>query len=1198
MDRQSDGIMVAMTRRSQARRWSQFIPAQSRRVWLAWTGCLVLLLVGAIATSLATERHSTSVALALGLVASASALVAQLVVGPGSSPPRRRTWDAQRPPYPGLESFSVDDAGVFFGREAETSEILDRIQPWGGTAQRFVPVLGPSGSGKSSLVQAGLVARLARSRRSWQVIPAVVPGAHPIKSLAIALAGAAPNSSAEEIAVGLETGAGYLAGLLGAAVQHRRSHTLIVVDQLEELLTLASDADRDAFLRLLDQTLEAVPTLCVVVTLRSEFLTDLLSGPFAHLFRKPVIIAALDRLSMIKAIEGPAELAGLRFAPGVVSQMVTDAAGGQALPLLAYVLHEAYIRTRGRDLVSEEIYQQLGGVRGALAKQADRVTAELTGSFDEDTVLRTLLKFVTLEGPKPTRRRVRRVELDATERQIVAAFIDARLLASTSTDNEAVVDVAHEALFEYWPPLRQQVATHSEDLRHRTQLEHWTLDWEQSGRQAAFLLSGERLQTVSQWLPGLNGSGGLERVQEFIDISRREDRAWQERVSDAVATQVLRNVELDPEQGILLTLAAIEDCGTRPLAFTALHAALHHSRLRGVLAGHQDWVSAVAWSPDGSRIVTGSHDLRLRVWDAESRETRLELSGHTDRVAAAAWSPDGRRIASSSHDQTVRVWDAGTGAELLVLQGHEHRVETVAWSPNGLRIASGSRDGGIRLWDAQTGAQLAELSGHEDWVQSLAWSPEGTLLASGSGDHTLRLWDEAGDCVGVLRGHTDWVEGLAWSPDGRQLVSGSRDRTVRLWDTVRQVQRIVYTGHDDYVWAVAWSPGADLIVSTSRDCTARLWSTQAETSVAVLRGHRDWVTSASWSPDGRRVATAGRDATVRIWDPAPSQADTVFRGHGDWVRALAWSPDGGRVSTGSRDRTVQVWDAASGEVLALFPEHTAPVRSVCWSPDGTWIASCSEDRTVRIWDSVTGAEREMLTGYQDAVRSVAWHPSEPWLATGARDGSMLLWKFVDGVASSTPLEGHTENTRTMCWSPDGTLLASGSNDRSIRIWDASTRACLFVLTGHTDSVNGLAWSPDGTRLASGSRDRTIRLWDPVQGKQIGTVGGEGEVVRDVAWSPDGTRIAAAYDDGKAYVWDCDSGIALAILSEHRAWAERVAWAPDGRLASSSGDGTARVWSVPADMEELLDRARSRAFRALTDEERYRFFLPLAHPARI
>jgi WD40 repeat protein len=1163
-------------------------------MWLAWTGCLALLLIGTAATDLATQYHSTSTVLVFGLVASTSGLVAQLIVGPGNTSPRRRTWDARRPPYPGLEPFSVDDADVFFGREAETSEIFDRIQPWGGVPQRFVPVVGPSGSGKSSLVQAGLVARLARSRRVWRVVPPVVPGVHPLKNLALALAEVPAAPNADEIAVGLGTGVGYLADLLDATSPQRRGHTLIVIDQLEELLTLASDAEREAFLGLINGVLDAVPTLRVVATLRSEFLTDLLSGRFAHLFRRPVIIGTLDELSVIRAVEEPAALAGMQFEPGVVSRMVTDAAGGQALPLLAYVLHELYDRTRGRGVVAEEIYQQLGGVRGALAKQADRVTAELSATFDEDTILRTLLKFVTLEGPQPTRRRVRRGELDLTEQRIVAAFIDARLLTSTTTEGDAVVDVAHEALFEYWPPLRQQVATNSEDLRHRTQLEHWVLDWEQSGRQHAFLLSGERLQTVIQWLPGLAKSGSFARIQEFIDISRREDRAWQERISDAVATQVLRSVDLDPEQGILLALAAIDECGVRPLAFTALHVALKSSHLRGLLRGHRDWVSGVAWSPDGGRIVTSSHDLMLRVWDAQSFETRVELSGHTDRVAAVAWSPDGHRITSSSHDRTIRIWDADTGTELRVLQGHEHRVEAVAWSPDGTRIASGSRDGGIRLWDAQTGQQLAEFTGHEDWVQSVSWSPDGTILASGSGDHTVRLWDETGASLGVLRGHGDWVEGLCWSPDGRQLVTGSRDRTVRLWDVARQAQRIVFTGHEDYVWGVAWSPDGDHIVSTSRDGTARVWSSQNEASVAVLRGHQDWVTAAAWSPDGQRVATAGRDTTVRIWDPTPSQADVEFRGHRDWVRALAWSPAGDRIATGSRDCTVQIWDAASSAVLVAFSGHTAPVRGVCWSPDGRWIASCSEDRTVRIWDSETGEEREVLTGHQDAVRSVAWHPSGDRLVAGARDGSLLLWDPVSGSAAPQALVGHVENTRSLCWSPDGALLASGSNDRSIRIWDASRRECLHVLDGHTESVNGLAWSPDGTRLVSGSRDRTIRLWDPVRGRQTGTVGDDGEVVRDVAWSPDGARIAAAYDDGNACVWDCEANVALAILAEHRAWAERIEWAPDGRLATSSGDGTARVWTVPSTIEELMDLARSRAFRTLSDEERYRFLLPMTN----
>ncbi|CAG7848121.1 Vegetative incompatibility protein HET-E-1 [Serendipita indica DSM 11827] len=486
----------------------------------------------------------------------------------------------------------------------------------------------------------------------------------------------------------------------------------------------------------------------------------------------------------------------------------------------------------------------------------------------------------------------------------------------------------------------------------------------------------------------------------------------------------------------------------------------------GTLEGHTDWVSCLAFSPDGRRLASGS--------------------GDGTGVQCLAFSPDGRRLASGSGDGTVRLWDGTTGASLGTLEGHTDSVWCLAFSPDGRRLASGSGDGTVRLWDGTTGASLGTLEGHTDWVQCLAFSPDGRRLASGSGDGTVRLWDgTTGASLGTLEGHT--------REDGRRLASGSGDRTVRLWDGTTGASLGTLEGHTREVWCLAFSPDGRRLASGSVDRTVRLWDGTTGASLGTLEGHTDSVWCLAFSPDGRRLASGSQDRTVRLWDGTTGASLGTLEGHTDWVSCLAFSPDGRRLASGSRDGTVRLWDGTTGASLGTLEGHTDSVSCLAFSPDGRRLASGSRDRTVRLWDGTTGASLGTLEGHTDGRR----------LASGSGDGTVRLWDGTTGASLGT-LEGHTIGSRVwpsrqmgavlrlalgmalyacgmgppcLAFSPDGRRLASGSWDRTVRLWDGTTGASLGTLEGHTDWVLCLAFSPDGHRLASGSGDRTVRLWD-------------------------------------------------------------------------------------------------------------------------
>jgi WD40 repeat protein len=1112
--------------------------------------------------------------------------------------PRATTpWPAGRSPYPGLEPLTEQEADVFFARQWETQQLLDRLSPASrARVHRVVPVIGPSGVGKSSLVRAGLVPGLARRFHRWVVVHCT-PEAQPFHSLAASLAplvkdgaGVAAHRLASELATDPASLAHWVEQV--SAGREGSSDVLLIVDQAEELVTLSSQEDSVRFLEHLEASLSVTPRLWVIMVLRSDFLTAFLELGFSQLFQNPVLVGPLDRASLHQVVEGPAARAGLSFAPGVVSQMISDTGSGDALPLLAYTLHELYDRVGAGGRVSMEHYHAVGGVSGALVRQADRWAAELQAQQVAASVPETLSKLVSLQGDEPVRRRVPLRQLSEPQRRVMDAFVRARLLRVVGDGESASAEVTHEALFRQWAPLRQAIAELADDMRQRGQLEAAAGDWEASGRSGSYLLRDDRLERALAWVARLDGADGeLGVVREFLDQSTLSDVAAMARLSDAVARHALAAVDRDPELAVLLALAAVDECGSTPLAHRALLAAMAQLRTRLVLRGHDDAVRGVAWAPHGDRIASASHDRTVRIWDL-ARPTRqpVVLRGHEDWVRAVAWSPnDAARLATGSNDRTLRIWDIVRNGPPEVRNGHTDLVHAVAWSPTGRWIATGSHDRTARLWPVERDLDPVVLRGHDGWVRGVAWSPDERKVATGGSDTTIRIWDaRTGEQLSLVGRHDDWVLDVAWSPDGRRLATASNDGTVRVWgDPVP----LVLHGHQDWVQAVAWSPDGHTLASASRDRTGRLWDAETGAELAVLRGHTEWVHDVAWSSDGATVATASHDQTIRIWEPRAASRQRQLEGHLGTVQGVAWSPDSARIATASHDCTVRIWSAHTGQEVARLSGHRGYVHDVAWSPDGGRVVSASRDLTATVWAWPGGTVLGRMTGHENWVEATAWSPDGSRIATASNDRTARLWD-AGSFAELVVLRGHTGWVRAVAWSPDGHRVATGSNDRTCRIWRTHDGAHLVTLTGHQAWIEDVAWAPDGQRLATASHDHTARIWDPDTGAGVAALRGHDDWVRGVSWSPDGRLVATASADHTARIWDARSGAELAVLYVHDAGVESVAWSPDGSwVATGCQDGKLQISAAVQDMAVLVAEARRRVPRQLSPEERRRASLP-------
>ncbi len=543
--------------------------------------------------------------------------------------------------------------------------------------------------------------------------------------------------------------------------------------------------------------------------------------------------------------------------------------------------------------------------------------------------------------------------------------------------------------------------------------------------------------------------------------------------------------------------------------------------------GHSESVRSGAFSPDGTQILSGSDDHSLKLWDVYTGQCLRTFHGHSNSVWSVAFSPDGQQLLSGSDDKSLRLWDTHTGECLRIFRGHLHWVRNVAFSPDGTQLLSGSDDKSLKLWDAHSGKCLRTFRGHSNSVWSVAFSPDGKHLLSGSSDKTLKLWGtRAGKCLCTFKGHSFRLRSVAFSPDGKHLLSGSWDKTLKLWDAHTGECLRTFHGHSEAVWGVGFSPDGKQLLSGSSDKSLKLWDTQSGECLRTLQGHSESVWSVAISPNGKQLLSGSDDKSLKLWDTQSDECLRIFQGHSESVWSVAFSPNGKQLLSGSDDKSLKLWDTQSGQCLRSFHGHSGPVRSVAFSRDGKQLLSGSDDKSLKLWNTQSGECLRSFHGHSEPVRSVAFSPNRKQLLSGSNDRSLRLWDTRSGECLRT-FQGNPKNSMwSVAFSPDGRQLLSGSDDKSLKLWDAQSGQCLRTLEGHSNAVLSVKISPDGKQLLSGSSDSSLKLWDAHTGECQHTFEGHSNSVWSVAFSPDGKQLLSGSSDKSLRLWDVETGKCL------------------------------------------------------------------------
>ena len=1094
-------------------------------------------------------------------------------------------------PYIGLRPFERGDAGLFFGREADTLRLLEKLRE-----ARFLAVVAPSGIGKSSLVEAGLVHRLRRGAlpgsERWLIPPSLRPGTHPVQALAAALASLGASDSVEVLTRRLLESDEALHREIERMLDSRPhiGRVLWVVDQLEETFTECEDRCERA--RFIGNLMRAAspsggPTM-IVVTLRADYIArctenrTLATAVADH--QHP--LGEMDLHSLRQAIEEPARRFGVRFEAGLVDAILGEAATEpRALPLLEHALLELYLACEGAVL-THAAYERIGGVPGAVARWAQKSYDELAGrSPTWQGIARRILVGLVNPGEvsdHDTRRRMRLADVvgrDAPEdvQAVVGHLVQHRLLTTSLEERTGyqLVELAHEALIRAWPSLREWVGKDRHGLRAYRRLQAAVAEWERLGRSDhALYFDEQQLDEVVGWCKAHEAElNHAERA--FLDRSSlaqaKRRRAEAERQREA---EERRQRELEDLRRIAAAesaRAATERRGAlrlkwgiavvAALLLITVGAALWGGHERGIAQSRELAAAAMAQLPSDpelsvllaleaakiSRTEQAEHALRRSL--SESHLERV-LRGHSDSVRTVRFSPDGRRVLTTSRDGTARLWDVETGQAVVELQGHADVVTDGDFSHDGRLIVTTSFDGTARVWESSTGRAVSTFDSHSDWLGHAEFSADDRLVVTAGGSRVEVFDSRTGTLIAELGPHGSFLTTNAtFAPDGRLLVTTSYDGVARVWERREEafeLRATLPTGQSGNRTLTAFSHDGRQLATVSASGSASIWDLATSSPISEIQDGELGSASQIFFDD---LASTSAILTMRVrLDERPVSRSTGYQEGRHRPEFLCRRA--GHDAHESRRGSL----SGSGGLSRKWRKSSLAGTVVGISMSGRVFKWAYREATPH-------PSKYALQGYSDVNRvwSYTAGPNDVLVSAG-EDGAARIWS-ADGTQLRSVLRGHTGDVVSVAVSRDGGRVVTGGVDGTARIWridDIYTSTVLRDDAG--DRTEAVEFNPDGRFLVTANGPRA-RIWDARSGELSWTLQGHAESIERVAFDPTGNVLVTAGGD-QVHIWHVRTGGHLAGPLPQAGGVTALAFSPDGvKLAVGNSSGTVLLWDL-------------------------------------
>ncbi len=1132
-------------------------------------------------------------------------------------------------PYVALNYFRLEDAklGLFYGRSKLTKNLIRLVHQ-----HLFIAVLGASGSGKSSVLRAGLLYQLQQGQEiagsdRWRYIEPFTPDADPFESLHKAISKAishyckgethpstAPCQEGE-----MEKAEIDLAQLFEGNWGDENRRVVMIIDQFEECFSLCRDDEKRQ--QFFDFLLEALARwdnhqFSLVIGMRSEFRGSLLGTPLGkNINLRFIAVGELNDDELGEAIVRPAEQAGFNVDLELKRKIIEDVIGEpDSLPLVQFTLTELWKKAKqqGSLVLTLDTYEQLGGIEGTLNTQASVVYDKLSEA-EKPVARRIFLELIQLGEAIDMRRRIhlgKLVNSHHTEEQLKEvseklADKEARLITIKEDDKspDLILDVVHEALIRKWEYLQNWKKDYRPVMELERKIEDEASNWREDERKTDLLLPESKLALVKENQSQLDKLGILDRLaEEYITASSEErDRR--------LKAEKERHQRL---QG-LTAFASIFALIAVGVGIFALHQK-SSAECAEKVAKTGNYLSLNQTEEGLVRAIYAKDQCQFRFWETLVLEMS-SLPGKIQRLPGEIQSLPEKIHASIQPLLQGKGLTSVQSSLLEAVQASRERKQlqeggqVAAVSPDDKMIVTGGKDGRLQVWnlDDLDGKPIRSFvedaqktDGIANAVISVAFSRDGNHIVSGNRNGKVRLWSlkNKDKLTGrPLQIHQFGVTSVAFSPDSKLIVSSGWDGEVKLWNLDQKDSQNPKTFIDtknkadkNVVFSVAFSDDGKFITSggKSKDKPAKLWDLQGNL-INSFKGNDETFRSVAFSPDEKYIVIGSQDGRLKLWDLKNNKYKT-FIGHKDAVLTVAFSPDSQFIVSGSQDGTARVWSLQGNPKAQPFTRHEGVVSSVAFSRDGKFIVSASTNETVWIWDWENKLKAQPFPssehkedGHKDNISSVAFSPDSQSIVSGSWDGTIKLWDLQGKVLK--PFPGDNNQVTSVAFKRDGKFIVSGSEDGTLKMWDLKSDSKKpKTFTGHTKGVTSVAFSPDGKFIASGSKDGTLKMWDlKSDSKKPKTFAGHTKGVTSVALSPDGQHIVSGSEDGTVKLWNHDrKPIGKPFrerLQEHREdnSITSVAFSPGGQfILSGSKDGTVRLWTLEGKLIGQLFREEQDA----------------------